>query len=330
MNDPEYQRISFDESPDDSKADRTARWEDWLHTKQGSVGLAFPDDDFRSSALARSVGELQVVDFGSGPIAYQRSQRDVRRDHNNGHDNGHRLIIPLEGSFKFAQGDSKEIFHPGKIVLCHWGSPFYMTHDEPIRALIMTVPENSIHLPSPGDAPLALNETRPVVRMLDRAVRQLADDDEPWTTVDFAYAFSSALRLLEGALTSNRAVALRGTEKDIERAKAAHLARIRIEQLASDPTVTPEAIAAMCGMSLKKLHIVLKETYDLTPGAMLRTIRLELARQQLLTPFPVDTTRIAAEAGFSTPRRFREAFQRQFGLTPAQMREKLFGVGTKE
>ncbi|MFX0578605.1 helix-turn-helix domain-containing protein [Nocardia nepalensis] len=325
MADPEYRQVPFEIRDAESQADRAARWHDWLHTWQGTVGLAFHDDDFSSSALGQSVGEFQVVGFESGALDYQRSQRDVRGDG----DYGYRLLIPLEGSFKLAQGDSKEIFHPGRIALFHWGSPMYMTHDETIRALIMTVPERSIRIERPEDAPLALDETRPVVRALDKVVRQLADEKEQWNTVDFTFTFSSALTLLEGALTPNRAVTLSGTKKDIERAKNAQRARILIAQKASDPTVTPEAIAEMCGMSLKTLHTVLKSTDDITPGAMLRKIRLDLARQRLSTAQPIDIDRIASEVGFTTTKRFREAFQRQFGQTPAQLREELFGIGTK-
>ncbi|WP_174189825.1 AraC family transcriptional regulator [Nocardia barduliensis] len=326
MTDPEYRQAPFDMIDDESMADRAARWRDYLHTRQGSVGIAFHDDDFKSSALGQSVGEFQVVRFGSGAIDYQRSQRDVRIDG----DYGYRLLIPLEGCFKLAQGDSREVFHPGRLGFIHWGSPLYMTHDETIHALIMTVPEKSIRLARPADAPLALDETRPVVRALDGVVRQLADSRQQWTTTDFTYTFSSALTLLDGGLTPNRAITLTGTEKDIERAKDAQRARILIEQKAGDPTVTPEAIAEMCGMSLKTLHTVLKATEGITPGAMLRKIRLDLARQRLSTPLPIDMDRIAAEVGFTTTRRFREAFQRQFGQTPAQLREELFGIGTRD
>ncbi|MGK8503444.1 helix-turn-helix domain-containing protein [Nocardia asiatica] len=326
MTDPEYRQAPFDMREDESPADRAGRWHDYIHSRQGSVGLAFHDDDFRSSALGQSVGEFQVVRFESGALDYQRSQRDVRGDG----DYGYRLLIPLEGCFKLAQGDSKEVFRPGMIGFFHWGSPMYMTHDQLISALIMTVPEKSIRLTRPEDIPLVLDEKRPVVRALDGVVRQLADSEEPWTTADFTYTFSSALTLLEGGLAPDRAIALRGTERDIERAKDARRARILIEQKACDPTVTPEAIAEMCGMSLKTLHTVLKATEGRTPGAMLRKIRLDLARQRLSTPLPVDMDRIASEVGFTTTRRFREAFQRQFGQTPAQLREELFGIGTKE
>nr|WP_084488783.1 hypothetical protein [Nocardia niwae] len=155
MTDPDYRQVLFGTREDEPKADRAARWHDWLHTWQGRVGLAFHDDDFSSSALGRSVGEFHIVRFESGALDYQRSRRDVRGDG----DYGYRLLIPLEGSFKLAQGGSKEVFRPGKISLFHWGSPVYMTHDETIRALIMTVPEKSIRLVRPGDAPLARTDT---------------------------------------------------------------------------------------------------------------------------------------------------------------------------
>lgn len=319
MTDPEYQLERVSTSDVETKTERTELWHDYLRTRQGSVGLAFGDNDFNSAALAQKVGRFQIVQFESDALGYQRSQRDVRGDG----DNSYRLLIPLKGDFKLAQGDSAENFHPGKLGFFHWGYPMYMRHDKTLRALIMTVPEKSIDLARAREAPLALDERRPLVHLLARQVRQLVAGREDWTTADFTVAFSSALTLLGGALNPTRA-----TTPD-KHAKKAERARMFMELHASDPAVTPEAIAKMCDCSLRTLHTVLKEAEGLTPGAMLRRIRLDRARQQLSTPLPVDMDRIAFEAGFTTTRRFRESFQRHFGQTPAQLREQLFGVSTK-
>lgn len=187
----------------------------------------------------------------------------------------------------------------------------------------MTVPEKSVDLARASNAPLVLDQQRPSVRALDRQVRQLADSSENWSTADFTAAFSSALTLLDAALHPHRSPAPQGRPQDAERARSF------MQQYADDPSVTPRAIAALCGWSLATLHTVLKETIGTTPGALLRSIRLDRARQRLSTPLPINLDQIAFDSGFTTTRRFREAFQRQYGRTPTQMREELFGVRPK-
>ncbi|WP_067676407.1 AraC family transcriptional regulator [Nocardia miyunensis] len=318
MTDPEYQLERVSTRDVETKSDRTELWRNYLRTRQGCVRLTFRNgnDDFYSSASAQKVGHWQLVQFESDPLDYQRSARDVRDDG----DDSHRLLIPLNGEFQLAQRDSAEIVHPGAIAFFHWGYPLYMRQDGPLRALIMTVPENSIALDRAAGAPLALDEGRPLVRMLGHQVRALAANRQDWTAQDFTVAFTSALTLLEGALDPARPVAPDNL---------AVRARAFMERHANDHTVTPEAIAAMCGCSARTLRNALREAGDAPPAAMLRTIRLDRARRRLSTPLPVDMDRIAAETGFSTTRRFRESFQQRFGLSPARMREQLFDGDTK-
>ncbi|MFF3573458.1 AraC family transcriptional regulator [Nocardia jiangxiensis] len=320
MTDPEYRTERVSTNDVETRTDRAALWHNYLRTRQGSVGLAFHSgDDFYSSAFAQEVGPLQVVEFRSDPLDYQRSQRNVRDDG----DNSYRLLIPLEGKFEFAQGDSREIVQPGKLAFFHWGHPMYMRQDETLRALIMTIPEKSITLARAADAPLALDERRPLVRLLANQVRELVACRQEWTAQDFTVAFSGALALLDGVLDPVRPV----TPDNLS--GVARRARAFMEVHAGDHTVTPEAIAEMCGCSLRTLHNALKQAEGLAPGAMLRTIRLDRARRRLSIPFPVDMDRIAFETGFSTTRRFRESFRQHFGQTPAQWRDQLLGMAAE-
>ena len=89
--------------------------------------------------------------------------------------------------------------------------------------------------------------------------------------------------------------------------------------------MTPGAVAELCGVSHRKLHTALTETLGVTPAALLRTIRLERARLRLSRPGLVDMNAIARQAGYSTARWFSDAFRRQFGQTPDEMREHLYG-----
>ncbi|MCU1640758.1 MAG: AraC family transcriptional regulator [Nocardia sp.] len=309
--DAEYGTETFSTDDDDP----AASWYEYLQQRQGSVRLAF-GAGFRSDAYAQNVGQFQVVRFTSGALDYQRSRRNVQCDG----DNSYRLLIPLQGHFKFEQGDSREVFHPGRICFFHWGRPLWMTHTETISALIMTVPEKSIDSARAENASLALDEKRPLVRALEAQVRMLVEA-EGWTAADFSVAFFSALTLLDGALNPSPAI------KSGKRAIDAERARRLIENHANDPRVTPETIAAMLCIGERTLYKVLKRAGYLSPGALLRTIRVERAHRRLSLALPVDMDRIAFEEGFPSTRRFREAYREHYGQTPAQMREQLFGSG---
>ncbi|MBU3062502.1 helix-turn-helix domain-containing protein [Nocardia sp. NEAU-G5] len=313
MTDAEYRKEAF--STDDE--DPAASWDEYLRHRQGTVGLRFRADEFSSTAFAQNVGQFQIVEFTTATLDYRRSQRNVRADG----DNSYRLFVPLQGHFKLEQGDSREIFHPGKVGFFHWGRPVWMTHDETISALIMTVPERSIDPARAAAAPLALDEKRPLVHALETQVRLLAEA-EGWTAADFSVAFSSALTLLDGALNLSPAI------KSGKRATDAERARLLIKIHANDPRVNPETIATMLGIGERTLYKVLKSAGYPSPGAMLRTIRIERAHRRLSTALPVDMDRIAFEEGFPSTRRFREAYREHYGQTPARMREQLFGART--
>lgn len=317
--DSEYRWEDESSATAETPAERIESWHHYLRSRQGSVGLAFGDtaDDFAWSTTAQSVGELQIVRFDSDPVHYRRTGRDVRGDG----DDSFRLLLPLRGEFKFAQGDATEVVAPGRLAFFHWGSPLVMRQDEPLRALIMSVPETAVDLARARNAPLALDERRPLVRSLVRQIGELHAGHGDWTAVDFAVAYSSALVLLDGVLNHDRTRVAAGGRY----ANLAARAREIMEIHAGDSRLTPDAVAGLCGCSRRTLHSALTEATGLAPAALLRTIRLDRARRRLSSPLPVDMDTVAHQTGFTTTRRFREAFQRRYGRSPEQMRAELYG-----
>ncbi|WP_162240335.1 AraC family transcriptional regulator [Nocardia arizonensis] len=307
----EYRREDFSTDV----ADPTGSWDWYLSSRQGPVGLTFPDNAFRSEASAQNVGRLQLVRFTSAALEYRRSTSHIRRGDG---ENSYRLLVPLHGSFRFEQGDSRELLHPGRISFFHWGRPLYMTHDQDITALILTVPEGMVDPVRAANAPLVMDETRPLVGGLAAQVRWL-DAAVGWTAADFSVAYASVLTQLDGALNPYPAITSGPRAREVERARAL------IEECAHDRTVTPADIAAMVGLAERTLYRALKEAGYPAVGVMLRTVRLERAHRRLRSALPVDIAEIARQEGFPSLRRFREAYRDHYGRTPAETREQLFG-----
>ncbi|WP_033247169.1 AraC family transcriptional regulator [Nocardia carnea] len=315
MTESGYWSEDFDTERD--ATDPAAAWHEYLHTKQGSVSLRFGrDTDFRSTAFAQRAGRFQVVKFTNSALDYRRSRRDVNQDG----DDSYRLLISLKGQFKASRRDARDRLRPGEAVFFRWGDPFWVANDEPSTALILTVPEELIDPDRVRAASVRLDTSRALVRTLIGHVNELNSTREGWNADDFRVAYSAVVQEL------NWALAPPGPITPDEPKRVDYVRRLMNEH-ASDLSVTPESIAELCGgVTIRTLQNWLKEE-GLSPGQMLRDIRLEQAHHRLAQPVDLDT--IASLAGFSTTRRFVDAYQRRYGMTPSEMRRKLAAEETR-
>lgn len=290
MTGAEYLQHDFtsdDEDPAES-------WDEYLRVMQGSVSLTFPRQ-FRSSAYAQRLGHMQMVRFSTAPLDYRRTQRHIRADDE---DPSYRILIPIEGRFRFEQGDSREIFYPGKIGFFKFHDPLFMTHEDDVTAMILSVPRDSVSEAHADRAPLALDERRPLVRTLGAQTRLLGEP-AGWTAIDWGVAYTAALDVLNGVINPYPAAGLGKGAIDAE--KARHL----IEQHAKDPRVTPEVIAGMLGIGERTLYKLLKRAGHPPAAAMLRDVRVQRAHRRVRSALPFDMDQVAFDEGFPSARSLR-------------------------
>ena len=104
---------------------------------------------------------------------------------------------------------------------------------------------------------------------------------------------------------------------DADRAVARAAAAIR-----EHPGASPIArIAADQGMSERHLRRLFETTYGVSPAAYRETCRLLLAKS-LLTDTDLPVTRIAFASGFSSVRRFNDAFASNYRMQPTHFRKR--------
>ncbi|AYF77983.1 AraC family transcriptional regulator [Nocardia yunnanensis] len=89
----------------------------------------------------------------------------------------------------------------------------------------------------------------------------------------------------------------------------------------TDPALTVDDIAAGCGVSRRTLYRVL-EQFEGGPAAILRRMRIELARELLTARRDLPVIAIARACGFATERQFYRAFRLEAGMTPAAYRSR--------
>jgi AraC-like DNA-binding protein len=77
-----------------------------------------------------------------------------------------------------------------------------------------------------------------------------------------------------------------------------------------------ERLADIAGMSRSTFAAAFKARVGISPGDYLTTLRMTIARQELLAGRPLKA--VAAEAGYNSPTALARAFHRQFGCGPRE------------
>ena len=83
-----------------------------------------------------------------------------------------------------------------------------------------------------------------------------------------------------------------------------------------------EAIADQFELSSRQIRRIVQKELGVSPIQLLQTRRLLLAKQ-LLTETALPVTEIAFSSGFSSLRRFNDAFNTRYGLSPTRLRKKV-------
>src|SRR5690348_13575554 len=102
--------------------------------------------------------------------------------------------------------------------------------------------------------------------------------------------------------------------------RIAHLMVQRIEEGSMDADEGLEAIADQFELSSRQIRRIIKKELGVAPIQLLLTRRLLLAKQ-LLTETRLPITEIAFASGFSSLRRFNDAFSTRYGMPPSRLRK---------
>ena len=105
---------------------------------------------------------------------------------------------------------------------------------------------------------------------------------------------------------------------------AQRIARLIVQRLEEghlDDESGLEAIADQFELSSRQIRRIVRQELGVAPIQLLLTRRLLLAKQ-LLTETALPMTEVAFASGFSSLRRFNDAFSRRYGMPPTRLRRK--------
>src|SRR5216117_3890519 len=103
--------------------------------------------------------------------------------------------------------------------------------------------------------------------------------------------------------------------------RIAHLIVQRIEEGTTDEQSALEAIAGEFELGSRQIRRIIQKELGVPPIQLILTRRLLLAKQ-LLTETELPVTEIAFSSGFSSIRRFNDAFNSRYGMAPTRLRRK--------
>jgi AraC family transcriptional regulator of adaptative response / DNA-3-methyladenine glycosylase II len=111
--------------------------------------------------------------------------------------------------------------------------------------------------------------------------------------------------------------------------RIAHLIAIRIDEGLIDGTANMEDIGEQFQLSSRQIRRIVQKELGVSPIELMQTRRLLLAKQ-LLTETRLPVTEIAFASGFSSLRRFNDAFNSHYRMPPTRLRKIAAASATEE
>jgi AraC-like DNA-binding protein len=272
-----------------------------------SSGLEFSfadPDAFSGGTKVQRCGDLQLVEFWSDPVRYDRRPTAADRDS----DDSLRLLLPLAGDLMVSGPSADNRLRPGLAAAVSMAAGFGLEQPKPARALVLTLPSRLWAGPPPRD-PVVWELGHGGGAVFGATLREVAAQRAHLDAGSFVQACESAAMLLTGLAGHGRDAGLVAQARAVAR------------QYADDIEFTPAALAQRLGWSLRSVQLALRQA-GTTPAELIRTQRLERAAARLRHPDWRARTisHIAHASGFGSLSAFNAAFRAHFGCTPADLR----------
>ncbi|MEJ7139005.1 helix-turn-helix domain-containing protein [Amphibiibacter pelophylacis] len=295
----------------------SAYWREVIAQTYFQLQLDFgvQQQEFRGELQAWSLGQVSLSRLASSPLRYRRARLAQQGP------TGEILVtLPRLTPVQFAQMGRETLCQPGQFILEHGDEPYRFDYGQDNSMLVLKLPEAALR-----------SRAGPVDRFCARhfdttqGAGQLFSDYLMLITRHCTQQGPETRALMGQQLIDLLATALldepSALQSGLSSVRAAHLARIEthVRQRMTDPDLTPERIAAACGISLRYLHDLFRDTGQ-SVSQWVRSLRLQAAWEQLARASSGrSVAQVAYACGFGDPAQFSTAFRRHFGLPPSQV-----------
>ncbi len=301
-------------------AARSRHWHEAIGQAYFPLDLSFRRPEaFDGELTMWQLGEVSLSRLTSDALMYRRLPKHLQVQG----PEEFLVTLPAKSELLFAQGGKEVRANPGAFFIERSHEPYEFSHAEPADLWVMKLS-------------LAMLGGR--VRAPDRfcSLQFDATNGANGLFVDMVHlipqrydAMTEEARSIVGRqLADLLALALQSDERVLSSGgstvRMAHLARIEsfVRRHIDNPDLGPDEVAAGCGVSVRYLHELLRDTNQ-SLGSWIRDQRLAAAREDLGNPRDKRAIgEIAYARGFADQAQFSRAFRARYGITPKEARAR--------
>jgi AraC-like DNA-binding protein len=297
---------------------RSHRWSQIISTTYFPLDLCYRDaPSFNGELAIWSLGSIGLSRLSSDALSYRRTRDHLFR----GGDEHYLITIPVKSEVYFSQCGKEVTCKPGGFIVERSDEPYQFGYSHTNDLWVLKVKENVLkgHVLSPDRfCSLEFDASSSVGALLLDMIKLVPERYSQLDETARELVGQQLIDLLVLSLKKDGRVLNSNTST----VREAHLSRIEsyIRAHITDPTLDPENIANGCGISLRYLHTLFRDTNQ-TVSQWLRTQRLELCRETLSGSSSHQTiAEIAYHWGFNDQAQFSRLFKGAFGVTPREFR----------
>ena len=298
---------------------RFAAWSDFTSFAHRGVVLdSSHRQNFVATVDAHDFGTMQVSRMANPSTRVRRSAAMVRSV---GSD---MVLVSLvhTGSLIVERHGTEVTAGPGTVIVFDWARPMSVGNLADCTSTILQLP---ISVLGPSRAQLESIMARPMTStsgvggLLAYAMGDLVRHGDTYQPAILHHLTSAVVDLLG---TATR-LAHGGRETPSRNTPRRARVYSYIEQALAEPGLTPAAIAAAQGLSLRQLNRILNED-GTSVASYVRQRRLDRCRQDLIDParLHLSVAVIGGLWGFPDPATFGRAFRHAYGMPPGEYRRR--------
>lgn len=301
-------------------AARSRHWHEAIGQAYFPLDLSFRRPEaFDGELTMWQLGEVSLSRLTSDALMYRRLPKHLQVQG----PEEFLVTLPAKSELLFAQGGREVRANPGAFFIERSHEPYEFSHSEAadlwVMKLSLAMLGGRVRAPD-RFCSLQFDATNGANGLFVDMVHLIPQRYDAMTEEARSTVGRQLADLLALALQSDERVLSSGGST----VRMAHLARIEsfVRRHIDNPDLGPDEVAAGCGVSVRYLHELLRDTNQ-TLGSWIRDQRLAAAREDLGNPRDKRAIgEIAYARGFADQAQFSRAFRQRYGITPKEARAR--------
>lgn len=299
-----------------SVGEKQSFWHDTVKSVMYELDMEFDDSaEFHGMVECCDLGGVQWIKVKSSPVSYRRHSR-----HCDGRAPQILVCVPLVGEVELDQLGRRTRCGPGQFTLEHSDSPYQFEYGAESDMWALRIPETMLQARARSPSRFCAMQFG-----AHGGVEKFFRDYLGAVAGNIGLESEAVRSILGIQITDLLAAALEGDSRVLQSTgssiKNAHLARIEqyLRKNLRNPELSAEVVAAACGVSVRYLHLLFKDTGQ-TVARWILDHRLQLAYETLSrATAKLSISQLAYHHGFNDHAQFSSAFKKKYDCSPSDV-----------